>query len=137
MKILFLDFDGVMMIMRGISGKKFSEPCIESLKEILKDEGVSVVISSSWRMYGLDEMKTMFKDNGLDPDRVIDITGNERGPRGYQIKCWLERNGNPAKFVILDDNSDMEPFINKLVKISPLIGLTKNDAKMAKKILNS
>lgn len=38
-------------------------------------------------------------------------------------------------FVILDDNDDMEPFMDRLVQTSWFAGLTQEDVKKAIKIL--
>lgn len=135
MKIVFCDIDGVLNTYKGNPGPHFSKPCIDNLKELLKNKDIKVVVSSAWRMLGLEKIKQIFEQNGINSDIIVDITGHEKGDRGIQIDAWLKRNGNPSDFVILDDDSDMKPHMDKLVQTNSHIGLTSADIDKAKKIL--
>ena len=138
MKVLFLDIDGVLNNFTAHNFKdKFSEPACKNLNTLLQDvPDLSIVISSSWRHRGLDKMKEVLEKNGIDPKRAIDITGDEDGERGNQIRCWLDRNPETSHFVIFDDNSDMESVKDNFVKINGYVGLTSADVDKAKEILN-
>ncbi|MCX9024639.1 MAG: HAD domain-containing protein [Candidatus Methanoperedens sp.] len=126
MKVLFLDFDGVLNSYKDRNfGREFSKaPCenLNTLLERIKD--LKIVISSAWRHLGLEECKEVLKENGINTDRVIDITGDERGERGHQIQCWLDRNPGVTGMAIVDDESDMADLKSKLVKTNGFIGLT-------------
>lgn len=133
MKVLFLDFDGVLNNFKDRNfGEKLSEPACENLNSLLKKvPELKVVISSAWRMHGLEYCKKMLKKNGVKVDRVIDVTGQENGIRGHQIQCWLDRNPGVTNMVIIDDESDMGELMNKLVKTSSFIGLTSKEVDLA------
>lgn len=146
MKVLFLDFDGVIntfgshssSIQRGTDPELFSPAACSNLNSLLhKVPELKVVVSSAWRMWGLDHVKKILEKNGIDSSRVIDITGNERGVRGYQIQCWIDRNPGVTNIVIIDDESDMDNLMNKLVKTSSFIGLTSKDVDLALDVLKT
>jgi hypothetical protein len=75
-----------------------------------------IVVSSSWRHdHTLDELREIFRNNGLDEERVIGVTpstaeqtGNENYCRGHEIAAWLREN--PAEnYLILDDEPPCSP----------------------------
>lgn len=132
MKVLFLDVDGVLNNFHQRNfGEAFSPPSCQALNYILACvPDLKIVISSSWRMWGLDYMQKLLDKNGIKDaaSKVIDLTGQEQGIRGYQIQCWLDRNPNVIQFAILDDESDMGPLLSRLVKTNGYVGLTSSDA---------
>lgn len=132
MKIIFLDFDGVLNSTVSFlthhkaaqEGKidVFARPDASAVtlvnRLILADPSIRVVISSTWRNRGtIPELREILThDFGLSEDAaamVIDKTPNyerisRQGFRGSEIKNWLEVNGtHVSHYVILDDNSDM------------------------------
>jgi hypothetical protein len=141
MKIIFLDFDGVLNNFtshRLCTGDTFSAVACENLNKILEAvPEAKIVVSSAWRMWGLKRIKEILAKNGIDETKVIDITGDEKGFRGYQIQCWMDRNPGVTNLVILDDDSDMCELMNKLVKTNSFIGLTETGAKQAIKVLKA
>ena len=141
MKVVFVDFDGVLNSFashRLASGETFSAAACGNLNVILEAvPELKIVVSSAWRIWGLEKMREILEKNGIDKSRVIDITGDEKGSRGYQIQCWLDRNPGVTNIVILDDDSDMDHLMNKLVKTNSFIGLTETGAKQAIKVLKA
>lgn len=132
MKVLFLDVDGVLnnYHMRNF-GEAFSQPSCDALNTILERvPDLKIVISSAWRIWGREYMQKILVKNGvsLSQGKVIDITGQEQGIRGYQIQCWLDRNPGVTKFAILDDETDMGPLLDRLVKTNGYVGLTSAEA---------
>lgn len=138
MKVIFLDFDGTILPMGKASlNDKAVGKAVNHFKTIMKEvPGVKIVISSAWRKHGIGYCKRFLDGLGIDPEAVVGITGHERTSRGQQIQLYLNRNTEVKQFVILDDVSDMDHLLNKLVHISPLIGVTEADAKRAVEILN-
>jgi len=150
MKIIFLDIDGVLnVIPQGHDkyGAKFHKHFEDNLKHIIEKTGAKIVISSTWRFGGLQEMKDMWKDRNLSGE-IIGITPYtlEYRKRGEEIKEWLDNNPT-EKYVIIDDDTDMLPEQkNNFVKTSDNInhtgyidvgyGLTKECAEQAISILN-
>lgn len=98
-------------------------------KMLLSDDKVMIVISSVWRKGGIKKMRKILSLYGIPPERVIGSTIlSKSGYRGLEIDAWL--NGTDfcwdtlkrrqhsyvvEKFVILDDDADMEPHMSKLV----------------------
>jgi hypothetical protein len=130
MRIVFLDFDGVLNSRatfgrqeRGLianipadeTGIRGLDPAnVPPLLEILKRSGASIVISSSWRIcYTLDVIKGFLAALGVAPELVIGETprggfDKVRGifnssVRGYEIQDWLTAHPEVTDFVILDD----------------------------------
>ena len=139
MKVLFLDIDGPLNLWpnppKGINAKFSKEACsnLEFLLNKLPD--VHIVVSSAWRKQGLDFVKSVLQNNGIDPRRVYDITGNEilgtMDHRGHQIQCWLDRNPEVKVFAVCDDEAyDLKTFHDegKLVKPNRYVGLTQSQA---------
>lgn len=138
MKVLFLDFDGVLNNYKDRNfGEDFSKSSCKNLNSLLKKmPDLKVVISSAWRAHGLDYCKKVLKHNGVDTKNVIDVTGNESGNRGNQIQCWIDRNPGVTAFVIIDDESDMGDLKDKLVKTNGFVGLTSKEVKSALDVLD-
>ncbi len=130
MKVLFLDIDGVLNNFHQRNfGTTFSKPACDNLSDILaKVPDLKIVISSAWRTWGLKYMQDTLKQNGIDGSRAVGVTGKENGCRGYQIQCWLDRNPGVTHMAIVDDESDMDKLMNKLVKTNSFVGLTATDA---------
>jgi hypothetical protein len=143
MKVLFLDFDGVLNLYPAPSrsGAFHKEACINLEMLLSKVPDLKIVVSSSWRTYGLDAVRDILKSNGIDPRRVIDVTGDEQSPdsrdhRGFQVECWLKRHPKVKSFAIVDDNNDFLPLHNKLVRTQKTIGLTQGNVEKILEILN-
>ena len=163
-KIIFLDIDGVLNSFRWHNsegnekltdrfGRVFDPEAVSNLSKIVEETGADIVISSSWKCFGLDGMQEMWKERNL-PGKVIGITPNtvsdemllyadlenmELGViRGNEIKEWLSRHKRDVlQYVIIDDMDDMLPEQQyHVVLTDSLIGLSKWDAMKAIAILN-
>lgn len=161
MKVIFLDIDGVLNVIgqgRDQYGALFHKHFEDNLNYIINSTGAKIVISSTWRMSGLEEMQNMWKDRNL-PGDVIDITPisrflrdeeltfDERKERGNEIKTWLLEHPEIINYVILDDDTDMLdeqlPYFVQCSENQSHIdcidigyGLTKECTEQAIKILN-
>lgn len=165
MKILFLDIDGVLNSFDGIYcrtalwkqdktpsrdefGQLFDERCVRWLKWIIVMTECKIVISSTWRHSGLDEMKNMWKTRNL-PGEVIDCTPNmvsdeilhrysatnNLADRGYEIQEWIDKY-KPEKYCIVDDDNDMLSH-QTFVQTKGRIGLDVDSANAIVAKLNS
>lgn len=135
---------------------EFCPIACSNLQNLLdQNPDVNIVVSSTWRSGGLDQMKYILNRNHIDPSRVIGVT--PRGPgqhpdgspgngdRGYQIQEWLnnelkaEENWawywDVEKFVILDDDADMVHLAPYHVHTDGYHGFTWRDMEKAVKIL--
>lgn len=161
MKVIFLDIDGVLNVYpqgHDKHGAIFHSHFVDNLKRIIDETGAKIVISSTWRMAGLPGMIEMWEDRNL-PGEVIGITPNfmwKTGStlqRGKEIDAWIEEwevnNSKLKSYVIIDDDSDMEPHqLNNFILTAGNTnhtdfvdgggyGLTKECTEWAIKILNS
>lgn len=162
MKIIFLDIDGVLNVIpqgRDEFGAKFHSHFENNLKHIIESTGAKIVISSTWRMDGLEKMQAMWKARGLAGE-VIDVTPDctqlvkygtfeyyDAVERGHEIQDWINAHPEITSYVIIDDDKDMlasqlERFVRTANNkshpdcIDIGYGLTKKCAEMAIEILN-
>lgn len=163
-KVIFLDIDGVLNTkwwytqMDGNTpkdkyGYAFDPNAVANLKRIIDETGAYIVISSSWKSYGLSELEEMWQDRGL-PGKLIGITPNSVSDemllnanlnkmalyciRGMEIKEWLSMYGkNVSHYVIIDDMDNMLPEQQAhFIWIDPEAGITEGNAAQAIMILN-
>jgi hypothetical protein len=162
MKIIFLDIDGVLnsgdnLISLNVLkeedsdqyGQFFDDRCVRYLKWIIQETGAYIVISSSWRLAGLQAMKQLWEDRKL-PGFVSGITPrsfiNEEGEResyncrGEEIAAWLKQNNlnDGNEWVIIDDDSDMlEDQTFNFVHVDGRFGLTYPDVQRVITVLGT
>jgi hypothetical protein len=130
-RYLFLDIDGVLNSERSVAAHgrlthsglvkhdmllgNTPDPMWDHLAVMLLRTaqaaiGFKIVISSTWRItFSLADFHAVFDLYGWDTrDIIIGKTGTENGPRGQQIKNWLDTHGKfPYQYCIIDDDSDM------------------------------
>lgn len=142
MKVLFLDFDGVLNLYPNPSrnGDLYKPACINLELLMKKVPKLKIVVSSSWRTMGLDAIKDILKSNGIDHRRVIDVTGHEQSTdesdhRGYQVECWLKRHPSVTDYAIVDDQDDFAPLKDSLVQTEKTVGLTQANVEKILRVL--
>lgn len=120
------------------------------VKRLCEDNNAKLVISSSWRL-GKDLEYIQSVLNAACPRlgefvwcsqtwwRTTEhIYSNDSGNcnRGMEIVHWLDNHADEYnRFVILDDNSDMEPIMESLVQTCPYDGFGFLDFMKAEKML--
>lgn len=140
MKVIFFDVDGVLNY--AGTGAKVIEDKVKLLKEIVDRTDAKLVLSSDWRYWwGTDDedFDLLTDTLGKFDMELIDKTPiTKHGYRGVEIHQFLnEWTGEPIeKFVILDDNDDMKPYMDRLVQTSFMNGLEKEDVEKAVELLN-
>lgn len=150
--IIFLDIDGVLnhsirndteyaqrqFDPRARDYRNWIPYCVSNLDVICEISQAKVVISSSWRVINKDISwwNEQFKLAGACSIVVVGITPRSHNAyRGREIMEYLTEHGNNiSNYVIIDDESDFYPFM-PFVKIDPYIGLGKNAALKALRIL--
>jgi HAD domain in Swiss Army Knife RNA repair proteins len=159
MKIVFLDFDGVLnsrAFFRANKGKGATNELAEAgaidpkavarLNRIIADTGAQVVVSSSWRIgrtrFQLSEILRVRGFDGFVLGMTPDLTTvSDEGvclakERGDEIRAWLDDHWPDAAFVVLDDNADMTAVRNRFVQTSFDTGLTDEHVDRCIEILN-
>jgi hypothetical protein len=165
MKVLFLDFDGVLNSRRwfmenskaikensGITWRHAVEldpAAVRRVLHIINETGAAVVISSSWRIiHTPDEIDVIFDQAGFPEmkQHIIDRTPYDLTHgvlRGEEIQLWIKqfeaKNGRLDNFVILDDDSDMLPSQKEghFVQTSRVDGIQDVHVKKAIQILGA
>lgn len=128
--VLFLDIDGVLnsaqYLMRnpGCFDRKneanaFDPVACLRLEQVLVRTGSLIVLSSTWRlMHKLEQMTEFLHTRGAPSSKFIGKTPSLSGYRGKEVQAWLREHPEVTRFAIVDDDSDMEPYMDRLVKTS-------------------
>lgn len=151
MKILFLDIDGVlnnhktiqMPMVLSDDGRhhcQFDPDCVHLLNYICAETGCFLVLSSTWRNgteENFENTKKYIASQGVETPiiartpqafQIMTETGEFTGrwsKRGNEIDTYLSTRNDVDRFAIIDDDDDMEPHMDKLVKTEFDIGLQK------------
>lgn len=130
MRILFLDFDGVLnddsFFERGGGESNLSKHIfldkysltdnldwdkVARLNEIVHETGCFIVLSTAWRYLGLDDCKNVLMMKGFKyPHRIIDLTPDvkfDNDSRVQEVMTWLILNDiekDISSYVMLDDD---------------------------------
>jgi len=144
MKVIFLDFDGVITIPPKWYLKA---DLIKNVKKIVDATGAKIVVSSSWRHDTVEQtIETMIGRPKRCPrnrmlnwliDNLYDVTHTYRGLRGDEIKDWLDEHSDVENYVIIDDDGDMrDDQLYHFVQTNFEDGLTEVETNRAIKVLN-
>ena len=172
--LIFLDFDGVLNTERHYAelkaqglpyedkyGHLFDPESVANLQKIIDATDAHIVVSSSWRYMGLDNLQRMWYDRDLpswiegitpmhlDDDKLLEtdlskldvITADMFcSSRGNEIKAYFSEvlgvGSDTQRYVILDDLKDVLPEQEKhFIRIDPIVGITKMDVEKAVEIL--
>lgn len=153
MKILFLDFDGV--INRDVDysndtpatfGLPYREELCGRVRRILDSTGADIIVSSAWREALTREMLVeLLTDCGIlgGGAKLLGITPSAKenykdwhsGPRGLEIEAAVKQL-KPEAYCILDDSRDMlKSQRNNFVNTLPERGVAEEDVVKAIAIL--
>lgn len=155
MKVIFLDFDGVLNPLgnedvrhklwhldNSIKSKDkygyfFDETCMMWLHYILLRTDAKMVVSSSWRWIGLEAIQLMWSSRNY-PQNVHDITRlSTFDKRSEDIDIYIKYH-KVDKYCIIDDIDMFEKHhADKLVITDSGIGIDRKSALMAVEILNN
>lgn len=151
MKILFLDFDGVLNSAQhpalppggGMMG--IAPEHVAVLNAVVEDTGAKVVVSSTWRL-GRDalDLQTLLEGAGFTGyviGRTPDLTRRAGAlyaavQRGHEIQAWMDAwsatmcDDEPIEsFAIVDDDDDMGELRGRLVQTDFRTGLQDEHAR--------
>ena len=146
MKVIFLDFDGVLNSNKYFTNSTENQPFfledekMELLKNIINETNAKIVLSTSWReIWGIDleiskKLKEYFDSYNID---IFDVTPCINYNRVDEINFWIKQH-KIRSFVILDDITgpwyNLES--NVIVTNIDFQGLTEEHVKKAINILN-
>ena len=127
MRVLFLDFDGVLHPGPGVEGSLTHWCWLPVLAQALaRHEDVRIVVHSTWRHeYNVDELRELLGRLG---ERVLGAT--PAGERLQSIEAWLASNRGVTTFRILDDDkNDFYRLPAELIVCDPTAGVTDPSAR--------
>ncbi|MCW3084577.1 MAG: hypothetical protein JWP12_1943 [Bacteroidetes bacterium] len=142
--LIFLDIDGVMI--PAASWKptpnldddfpQFSMKAVSNLNQILIETNASIVLTTSHKSrFSTSEWESIFKARGIDVKiQKLDDNLNNLDRKG-EILNWIDKNWNYEKFVIIDDDKNLNglptEIKEKLVLTKSLVGINEEDASSA------
>lgn len=135
MKLLFLDFDGVLNShdyfrtnRSALQRDQLDEAAGARVQRLCETVGAKIVVSSTWRLNrSLTDLRAVLSRVGVDPALVIGKTPDfmRSEARGLEIQEWLDLNGAGCSgMCIVDDDSDMHHLMPWLVQTTFAHGLT-------------
>lgn len=139
MKVVFLDMDGVMngfLLWPETAGRLWIDPaCVARLNAITDASGAVIVVTSTWRRY--TRVPALLKRAGVTAP-VIDMTPDlHEHSRGAEIQAWLDGAPDVERFVILDDDADMDHLLPSLVRTPFEHGLRDEHVTKALEVLGA
>jgi hypothetical protein len=152
MKVIFLDFDGVITTYN--SKWKIDMNNIKIINDICDKTNAKIVVTSSWRIGHRGDVLAFngyltqyiiehnYLDNVQDTfdkfiGNIVGMTESIGGWRGDEIKLYMNEHPDVENYVILDDDSDMCDYqLFNFVQTDACEGITERDAKICVDILN-
>lgn len=150
MRVIFLDFDGVLNADTDdveeadeLWTEAWLDPTLVArLAQLVEATSAVVVISSSWRQRRTQAELAHFLALRGYAGGVLDVTPRlprpeegERLVRAAEVRAWLDAQADIDSFVILDDDEDFGPLSARHVRIDSKVGLTSADVRAAMAIL--
>lgn len=142
MKVVFLDFDGVLNSDRSFEFYRtltiFDISSIQALNKVVNKTQAKVVITSSWRMiYTLSELRLILLKAGFEGEVIgrTPVFTESVKRRSDEIAFWLNRHKDAESFVILDD-CPIRRLQQNQVLTSMATGFQEAEAEKAVEMLN-
>ena len=164
MKIIFLDFDGVLnshkymgsyaykketqgmtggQVMKLAHHAHIDPAALKILNKLVDQTGATVVVSSTWRIiYSVEELNKMCKARGatftiVDKTPELPRRFSEFIPRGKEIQAYIDSLPQiPEGILIIDDWENMIHLSPYLLRTNEADGIKNSQIKLAIKILN-
>jgi hypothetical protein len=150
MRVVFLDFDGVLNRETDAIDEEselwtaawLETDLVERLARLVASTGAKVVVSSSWRQRRSQaELADILAERGY-PGGVHDVTARlprseegEQHVRATEIAAWLTAHPEVASWIILDDERDLGPLAHRHVWTDPSVGLSEQNLAEARALL--
>jgi hypothetical protein len=141
--LIFLDLDGVLNHhipgCRPSSANELDSNNVAQFNQIVRATQAQIVIISDWRwFYTWEHLQQQLRAAGLEGELLgttstewLQATDGAWLSRGYEIEEWLQRHQYCGTFVILDDRSDLEPYLDHLIQTDTRKGLTEVEVQQA------
>jgi hypothetical protein len=144
-KIIFLDFDGVLNSNQYLKSDRHPKGygcgigldalAVARLYSIVRATGARIVVTSAWRTgKSLDHLSGLLQAAGCHLE-VLDKTA-DLDTRGNEIRAWLEGAHFPISSLVMLDDDWIDGFESRQVKTEFETGLQAEHVEAAIKILN-
>jgi hypothetical protein len=149
--IIFLDVDGVLCtqnmwkqeVIAEDGYSEFNHICVENLNKLVELTNARIILTSTRRINKtVEEFEAIMHRRGFAgkvADKINHNTELSSTTRTEEIREWINRNGVPDKYVIIDDDSRIadvgEPYIHHWVRTSYHRGLDESALEQALRIL--
>ncbi|UIN23522.1 HAD domain-containing protein [Herbaspirillum frisingense] len=144
--VLFLDIDGVICTRKGAGWTRDGRPILRSIRRlpvraidpktikylntICSVTDAEVVVSSMWRIDR--DVRQILSSRGFQGDFHEHWRTDADGPfRSDEIARWLGKHNWPEHIVIDDKESELMPFLDRLIKTNNYCGLRASDVDLA------
>jgi len=150
MRVVFLDFDGVLNAetsevddsVEMWSASWLDRAMVQRLARLVERAGARVVVSSSWRQRRtIAELQEILGVHGFAV-AILDVTPRHTRPaegerlvREGEISAWLAAHPEVTSFVILDDDQEFGTLSHAHVQTDSRVGITDADVARACAIL--
>ena len=158
MKVIFLDFDGVLNSRAWIQSTRakassaieqnlgmFDPAAVERLNFITDETKAKIVLSTSWRlMFSLSDLIVLLQKVGTTGEVVgatpanLDWCAETYGTvqeRWEEIQTYLDESKDIEDFIILEDYEDMSHFGDRAIMTNHKVGLIDSEVERAISIL--
>ena len=131
MKVIFLDFDGVLIPINATvkldDYPKPSEEAVRNLNLVVQVTGAMIVVTSAWRNgRSVGELDKLLSSWGTRVT-VLDKTRSIEDDRGNEINSWLISHDVGEYVVVDDDPTDLDIFARRRVMPKPEVGISWPD----------
>lgn len=153
--IIFVDIDGVLNTWDELKRQtrttgtnnhsQWSPQACKHLANLCLRFDAEIVVSSSWRhSHPLEQLKAVFRANGIHPSLVIGATpavdeleevwNSDRAYydtycRGHEIEEWILLNNPDCNYLIIDDDKDfLEHQLSRFVHVDAEFGFADKQA---------
>ena len=146
MKVIFLDFDGVINSDKDQSTDYFDKRLIQKINTIIVKTKAKIVVSSDWRASrSIKELQALLEMYGfigqvIGKTSVTQISGgwmtfpDYAEIRTQEINKMVEEL-NPEKWIIIDD-MDLPSGSDNFINTNPICGITDEEVTEAINLLN-
>lgn len=146
-KIIFLDFDGPMLPLRGYITpenkeevwSQFDPIAVAMVNSLVKEGPAKIVISSAWRSFGKDEIMDKLSKNNISPSSVHVDWCTPRKPhslrRAEEVLLWVKDHSEITHWVAIDDEPCNEFTQDNWVQVTFDDGIQFEHFQKAREIL--
>ena len=149
--VIFLDIDGVLCtqnhwkpeVIAEDGYSEFNAKCIDNLNKLIEQTQAKVILTSSRRINKtVVEFQAILQRrcfSGKLAGKINEKTQLDSAARSEEIVEWLEKNGEPGKYVILDDDAQLaqlrQPYKQHWVRTTYHRGLDEEALERALQML--